>query len=386
MPILYLMLGLVSTAWAVGGVLAVWRVRARARLGVLPGALPPVSVLKPLCGVDDALEENLRTFFEQDHEVFELVFGVRGDEDPAIDVVRRLRREYPAVRAKLVVHDGQRAQNPKVANLRAMVEAAEHDVVVISDSNVRVARDYLRRMESELMEPGVGLVSSPIVGDGERSVGASVEGLHLTGFVAPSIALATRLGHAAVIGKSMMFRRSVFEGLGGFESVSHVLAEDYVIGRMFQAAGHRVTLASEAVRNTTRRTRLLDHLRRQTRWTMMRVRLAPGAYALEALTVPMWLALMAPLFGVDGRAPLIWALVVTLGRDGATWVILRGRAGLLRALPLFLVRDACVFAAWLVAPFRKHVRWRDHRVRVSAGSRLYARRAVEPSGEVWIEG
>jgi len=383
---LYLMLILISTAWAIAGVLAVRRVRRRARLGVLPGGLEGVSVLKPLCGRDDSLESNLRGFFQQDHAEFELVFGVRGADDPSLELVRALRDEYPDVKCRVVIHDGRRGANPKVANLLAMVEVTKHDVLVVSDSNVKVPRDYVRRMQSELMEPGVGLVSSLIVGCGEQSLGSTLEGLHLTGAVAPSIALATELGHAAVIGKSMMFRRSVFQSLGGFESVSHVLAEDYVIGRMFDAAGFRVALSSEPVENVTRRTSVTSFVKRQMRWTMMRVRMAPVAYVVEPLTVPTWLALAAPLFGVHAVWPLVWAVALTLGRDSSSWVMLRGRGGLLRALPLFALRDALMLFVWFAAPMRKHVSWRDKRVRVSAGSRLYASEGIEPAGELLVEG
>ncbi|NOY94629.1 MAG: glycosyltransferase [Deltaproteobacteria bacterium] len=383
---LYLMMILISTAWSIAGVFAVRRVRRRSRLGVLPGGLEGVSVLKPLCGADESLESNLRGFFEQQHGDFELIFGVRGASDPAIDVVRALRDEFPKVNCRVVIHDGRRGANPKVANLRAMVQLAGHDVLLISDSNVRVRADYVRRMQSELMEPRTGLVTSLIVGHGERSLGALLEGLHLTGSVAPSIALATELGHPAVIGKSMMFRRSVFDGLGGFESVAHVLAEDYVIGRMFDAAGYRVVLASEPVQNVTTRTSVSGFVRRQMRWTMMRVRLVPGAYALEPLTIPLLVACLAPLFGVSLAWPLLWAVALTSGRDASSWVLLRGRPGLARALPLFALRDALMLFVWLAAPLRKHVSWRDNRVRVSAGSRLYAREQVEPAGELLVEG
>jgi len=383
---LYLLLILISTTWSLAGVLAVRKVRHRARLGVWPGVLPGVSVLKPLCGRDDALMANLRTFFEQEHPDFELVFGVRGSDDPAIEVVRELRGEFPEVRCRIVIHDGRRGANPKVANLRAMVEEARHDVLLISDSNVKVPSDYVRRMESDLLAPKTGLVTSLIVGSGERSLGATLEGLHLTGSVAPNIALATGLGHASVIGKSMMFRRSVFEGLGGFESVAYVLAEDYIIERMFDAAGYDVVLASEPIENVTQRTSVRSFLRRQMRWTMMRVRMAPVAYLVEPLTMPAWLALAAPLFGVHTAWPLVWAVWLTLSRDAGSWLLLRGRKGLARALPLFLLRDALMLIAWVAAPLRKHVSWRDNRVRVSAGSRLYGHEATEPAGELLVEG
>lgn len=387
MTTLYVCLILLSTVWALSGVYAVYRVRRRARLGSLPMGLPEVSVLKPLCGADDALEANLRTFFEQDFGDFELVFGVEGEHDPALAVVRSLRAEYPAVPTKIVVHAGGRGINPKVSNLRAMLTAVSHDVIVISDSNVRVGPHYLRRMASELAEPNVGLVTSLFCGAGEKTVGALVESLHLAGGVAHGMALANELaGHAAVVGKSMMFRRSTFERLGGFASVANVLAEDYVMGRMFDAAGLEVRVCSESIEQVAIRTKLSSVFRRHVRWGMMRVRLAPFAYLLEPLTIPLALAFAAPAFGVSSRLPLLWAVAVTLLRDGACWRMLRGRRGLLRALPFFPLRDLVVLSAWASAPWRKHVSWRGNRVRVSAGSRLYAETEPVEATPVLVEG
>src|SRR5262249_45259318 len=121
-------------------------------------ATPPVSVLKPLCGADDDLAANLDTFFRQRYPAFELVFGVVGD-DPAAAVVRRLMAAHPGVRARLVVHDGGRGLNPKVANLRGILSAGTHDLVVISDSNIAVGPTYLARMAA-CMGDGVGVVTS----------------------------------------------------------------------------------------------------------------------------------------------------------------------------------------------------------------------------------
>jgi len=377
---------LLSTAWCLAGVAAVVRVRRRhGRDSTMPPE--PLSVLKPLCGVDNDLEANLRTFFEQDHPDFELVFGVQGEADPALALVRRLRESYPRVRCQIVIHDGGRGINPKVSNLRAALTAVRHDVIVISDSNVTVEPDYLRAMGAELSRPGVGLVTSLFAGTGERTLGASLENLHLNGEIAAGIALPTELlGYPLVVGKSMMFRRSVFERLGGFASVANVLAEDYVIGRMFHSAGKRIALCPAPVRNISATTGVRAFFRRHLRWGMIRLRLNPLAFAAEPLTRPFVIAAIAALVGVGGAWPLLWAVALTLLRDAVQWIVLRGPAGLLRALPLFPLRDALVTAAWIATPFFRHVSWRGNRVLVGEGTRLYAEVPSEEPRLLSVEG
>lgn len=376
--LLVLLLGAVSTLWAALGVLAVARVRLRrAPVVAQPSELPAVCVLKPLCGVDADLEANLRTFFEQDHPRFELLFGVQGASDPAVEVVRRLRAAYPHVAARLVVHEGGRGLNPKVSNLRAMLEhGGDCDVVVVSDSNVAVARDYLRELATELALPGTGLVTSPICGEGERTLGAALESLQLNGPVAAGVAIASEIArHPIVVGKSMMFRRSELLRLGGLESVADVLAEDYVIGRMYLEAGYVVRIAPTPVRNIVRAATVRTFSERMLRWGMIRVRLAPVAFFLEPLASPLLVAAIALAAQTLGAWPLLWAVTLMLVRDAATIALVRGPRGL-GALPLVLLRDVIVLATWVVTPFHRHVRWRGRRVRVSAGTRLYA---AEPS-------
>ena len=383
---LYAVLVTICSAWTLAGLLAVLRTRRRAVRASLPAPIP-VSVLKPLRGVDENLEANLRTFFEQDHPRYELVFGVEGEQDPALAVVRRLRHAYPKVRARIVVHDGGRGINPKVSNLRAMLEHTEHDVVVISDSNIAAPRDYLRRMVAELRDSRVGVVTSMFAGTGERTLGATIENLHLNGGVAAGAALPTELlDHPVVVGKSMMFRRSIFERLGGFESVASVLAEDYVIGRMFHEAGYRVRVCATPIRNVNARTSVRAMFERHVRWGMIRIRLVPFAFVLEPLTMPLAVAFVAPLFGAEVGLALAWGIGLTMARDAVQWIALRGPSGLARALPLFILRDAVVIGAWITAFFRRHVSWRGHRVRVSAGTRLYAERDRARGTTATVEG
>jgi len=349
---------------------ALWRLRQRT--GGVPTERPPVTILKPLCGADDGLAANLESFFTQDYEGLQIVFGVQGADDPAIAVVDRLRARFPDIDTRLVVHEGGRGINPKVSNLRAMLRAVTHDLVIVSDSNVRAHGSYVLEMV-EALRDGVGLVTSVFSGSSERTLGAALENLHLTGSIASSVAASERFGgHTITVGKSMLFRRSLFESLGGFESVGAVLAEDYIIGRMFRAAGYRVALASHVVENVCQRTTLEGFARRNLRWSALRCRLKPLVYPFEPLTMPIAVALLAPLFGAPLGWSLLWAVAVTLLRDVLSWRLLRTTQRN-RWIPLLGVpKDLIVLAVWAGAPFARRISWRGNRVLLSMGTRLYA--------------
>ncbi len=353
------------------GVVSVWRVTGRR---VQPSSdAPAISVLKPLCGADDRLESNLVSFFKQDYPAFELVFGVEGASDPAIAVVRRLRLQYPDVSCQLVIHDGGRGLNPKVSNLRAMVDAAQYDLAIISDSNILAPPDYVTQMAAALESDRVGMVTSLFCGAGEQTLGATLENLHLNGPVAASLAASVTVsGKPVTVGKSVLFRRGVFERLGGFESVASVLAEDYVMGRMFREAGYDVCFAPVVVRNVCASTTVSAFVRRHIRWGLMRWRLNPLRYPLESLANPMFLALLAPLFGFSLGWTLAWAVGLCIVRDSIQWWRLRGLSGLLRALPLGPFKELLSLGIWAWAPFVRHVSWRRTTLRLSAGTRLYA--------------
>ncbi|OIP38841.1 MAG: hypothetical protein AUK47_10920 [Deltaproteobacteria bacterium CG2_30_63_29] len=344
--------------------------------------IQPISVLKPLCGADDQLESNLRSFFEQDYPAFQLIFGVEGSSDPAIKLVNKLAAEYASVPSKLVIHDGKKGINPKVANLRAMLDSVDHEVVLISDSNVQAPSSYLRETVAVLGRERVGLVSNLFVGSDEDSLGATMDNLHLNGHIAAGVGLSHHLpGPTLVVGKSMMFRRSEFESLGGFESVASVLAEDYIIGRMYQTAGYKVVLAPTILKNINRSLTVGGFWRRHLRWAMLRTRLNPGLYLLEPLTSPLVWGVLAALAGAPVNLALFMGIFLCIARDAMFTGYLRGTAGLARCLPYSPLKDGLVLAIWLTAPFKRHIAWRGHRVRISSGTRLFSeapRYAQEP--------
>lgn len=169
---------------------------------------PGISILKPLCGIDDRLEENLGSFAAIDYRDYEVLLGVPSASDPAFSAALRAVRRWPN-RFRLVVQQGAPGLNPKVNQLIGLARAARHDLFVISDSNVRVDAAYLHEIADAFSDARVGLVTHPVAGAGEQRLGALFENLHLAGSVAPGMVASKRLaGQDIVVGKSMAMRRA----------------------------------------------------------------------------------------------------------------------------------------------------------------------------------
>jgi ceramide glucosyltransferase len=357
------------SAWNVAGWVALQRA-TRARATTTSTAPAPVSVLKPLNGADEGLTENLRGFFEQDHPELELVFGVTSPSDPALAVVARLRAEFPRMACRVVIHDGSAALNPKVRNLLGMLPYATHDLLLISDSNVRAPKHYVSELARLHASAGVGIVTNLFAGSDEQTLGAALENVQLNGFCAAGSALPTLSGDAAVIGKSTLFSRATLDSLGGLSRLSCVLAEDFILGKMFENAGLRVVIAPTVLENPNRKLSLRATFARHLRWSMLRWRLRPLAALLEPLTSPL---LMLPFaWQLLGSKALLWLALVLTIRDLGGWVLLRGWRRAWIPVLLGPVRELAAPLAWLVGAFKRHVTWRGQRLRLSSGTLLYA--------------
>jgi ceramide glucosyltransferase len=366
-----LLLVLASTVWTLLGAASVYAVTRRRRAPSRAWS-PPISVLKPLCGVDPGLEQNLESFFVQDYPSYELLLGVESADDPAVTVARRVIARHPERSATLFVHDVRHGNNPKIRNLRGIIPHAAYDLVAVSDSNVRVPPGYLRELADEHArgDTPAGLVTNLVRGEGADGVGGVLEALQLVGFCAAGVAGPSLVGEALVIGKSMLFSKSALEELGGLESLSNVLAEDYVMGKMFQHAGYAVRVAPTAIGNVTAGATVSSFFARQLRWAMLRCRLRPLAYVLEPVTSP--LAMLPFAAALLGPWAVAWAVLMLLVRDGLQWLVIAGRHGVLAAIALSPLREVLALAVFVCAPFHRHVAWRGRRVRLSSGTLAYA--------------
>ena len=338
---------------------------------------PGISILKPLCGVDDELEANLTAFATLAYPHYELLLGVCSTADRAWPLACALARRWPG-RVRVVVQRGEPGLNPKVNQLITLAAVARHDVVVISDSNVRPPDGYLEEIAAALSDGNVGLVTHPVVGIGERRLGSLFDNLHLGSSVGPGMVATKRVARRdLVVGKSMALRKTDLATLGGFEAVKDVLAEDWVLGKWIsERLGKRVVVAHRPVYNVSAQRSVRDFLHRYRRWSVIHKK-AVGlpVYLAQLVLNPTLLALGAAVLTAtsDGWLGFGFLAVGKAGYDVAATGVLRGPGGLgattlsVLAAPL---KDLVLGWAWLHGLTHSTVSWRHNRLRVCAGTRL----------------
>jgi ceramide glucosyltransferase len=360
---------------------ALWRHLRGPR--AVPATRPPISILKPLCGLDDRLAGNLLSFADLPYPDYEVLLGVRSRQDPAFPLAWMAARRWPA-RFRVVVQEGEVGLNPKVNQLVTLARHARHDVFVISDSNTRVTSEYLDEIAAHLADPTVGLVTHPLAGDGEHErgarLGAVADNLHLTGAITPAVVTAKRIcGKDYVVGKSMAMRRADVEALGGFASVKDVLAEDFVLGRAVVARlGKRVVLGRCVVTCVSVRRALDGFVRRYARWNVMQHQCAGLlAYVGLLLENPALLAATAALVepSVATAALAAACCASRMATDRLAGRLLRGRGFTLRALLAGSTKDLLCGAAWAYGLVSRSIEWRSNRLVVLSGSRLRVKEA-----------
>jgi ceramide glucosyltransferase len=332
---------------------------------------PPISILKPLAGVDDGLEENLRSFFEQKYPYFEILFAVRSASDPAIEVAERLRARYPAIPSRLIVTGEPPYPNAKVYSLDRMLAAASHDLIVMADSDIRVTPAMLATFAAEFGDPAVGMATCPYRAVPGNSFWSTLEAIGLnTEFIGGVVVARMLDGMKFALGPTIVARRATLDGIGGFDAVKDFLAEDFVMGNRAAELGYGVILSSYVIEHRIGAQRLAANVRHRLRWNRSTRRSRPWGYVGQLFTNPLPLAL---LFWI--AAPQWWAVVaLTLAFRGVAawataWVALDDP--LVRRLWwLVPLQDVASFAAWLGGFFGNTITWRGRKYYLHADGRF----------------
>jgi ceramide glucosyltransferase len=334
-------------------------------------AAPPISVLKPLHGVDDGLEENLRTFFEQDYPAFEILFAVRNPDDPAIAVAERLRARYPHVPSRLLVTGEPPYPNAKVYSLHLMLAEAQHDLLVMSDSDIRVTPGMLSVIAAEFQDAALGLATCPYRAVPGRSPWSTLEAIGLnTEFIAGILVARMLDGMRFALGPTIAARRSTLAKIGGFDAVKDYLAEDFVMGRLAAERGDGVILSSYVIEHRIGAQPFLANLKHRLRWHRSTRRSRPLGYIGQLFTNPLPLALLLvaaqpswwPVLAVTAvfRAAAAWATAGRVLRDPLT----------LRLWFLVPLQDVANFLIWVAGFFGNTILWRGHKYRLLSDGRF----------------
>jgi ceramide glucosyltransferase len=338
-------------------------VAARRYLAVRPPRLqtaPPISVLKPLFGLEEGLADNLRSFFKQEYPQFEILLAVHDADDPAAQVAEQVRSEFPhGPPARLLITGESPGPNAKAFSLKRMVAEASADLLVMSDSDVRVAPQMLEHIASEFQDPRVGVVTCPYRAVAGGSWWSRLEAIGLNTEFLGGVLVARMLeGMKFALGPTIAARRDVLERMGGFDHLKDYLAEDFILGKRAAEMGYTVLLSSYVIEHRIGSQPFGENLRHRLRWARSTRRSRPSGYWGQVFTNPLPLALV--LCALETRAwPLLFPTVgfrAAAAMSVAGWVLAdpltRGRWWLVP------VQDMLSFFVWIAGFFGSTIQWR----------------------------
>jgi len=368
-PFIYYLIALYSS----------WRFFNRPRPIAHSVLTPPVSILKPIRGIDPDAYENFSSFCRQDYPEYEILFCVSDRDDPILPVIERLQREFPGRRIEVFFGSGRNAPNDKVAKLARLVEEARYEYLVINDSDVRARPDYLRSVVEPLQDFSVGATTCFYASIGEKTF---IDGLQTVGMLSDfyaGVLVAWQLdGVKFALGPTIATTRSHLAGFGGYTAIEDRPADDLLVGRLIAEQGLEVRLLPYVVDTVADFQSMREFVQKRLRWIVVMRHMRPWGHLGLMLTqgLPWSLAAIA----VHPTAAVAFGYLGTYFalRCAITWLI--GAHGMKRPaqwkhLPLIAVWDALAFAIWVASFLRRSIRWR--------GADYYIREGVlVPADEV----
>jgi ceramide glucosyltransferase len=349
---------------------AAWMLRRRSPPP--DGFLPAVTILKPLKGEEKELYACLASFCVQDYPDFQILFAVSRQDDPAVAVVERLRRDFPGVDMDLSVSRSRIGCNPKINNISNAYPLAKHALLLLSDSDIRVERDFLRRAVSPLADPAVGAATCFYRCAVPKDLCGLLESYSVNAHFLPQALAAGAFGMRFAMGAAILVRREAFERAGGFARLADHLADDFALGAALRDAGDRLEFCDVVVESVPDIASLPELMKHLIRWARTIRVCAPGGYLGLLLNHGFSLATLGLLlFGWNEPLTFLCA-GIWAAKAAATWSILRMAGGRHPLAPLLLLplSEWIAFLAWLSGLQTSKVLWRGERYTVHPRGRL----------------
>jgi ceramide glucosyltransferase len=352
----------VAASYALVNVIAllVWRFPKRSRS---PAVLPPVTVLKPLCGGEPGLYEDLRSFCVQDYPEFQVVFGIRDPTDSARPIAERLKAEFPHLSIDVVVNRKLHGQNCKVSNLINMLPFAKYNWLTIADSDTIVDSSYLAAVTAPLADRNVGLVTCVYHGVPTPDIWSRLGAMYINEWYIPSVLLAWLFGHQGYVsGQTICLTQDTLRAIGGFTEIADHLADDYRLGELVRRSGRRVVLSPYVVTGVHHEPSLHAVTRHEIRWMRTLAVLRPRSFRALFLTFSLPLAAIGFAFANEASpsaaVPILMGIIVLSRLIVHLVHRLGGSRSIFVDLWLLPVRDVLIFWVWFCSFLASEVHWR----------------------------
>lgn len=332
---------------------------------------PPVSNLKPIRGLDRDAYENFASFCRQHYPDYELLFCVSNIDDPAVPILEQLSRDFPQRQIRILVENGNGGANDKVMKLDRLVREAQHDIVVINDSDVRARPDYLAKVVAPLVDPKVGAVTCFYLPIDEEGFTEALQNIGmLSDFFASALVARQLDGVKFALGTTIATRRSCLEQFGGYRAIKDRPGDDLLVGRLIAEEGYEVRLLRYPISTVPDYQSLSELLHKRMRWQVVMRHMRPWGHLGLLLTqgLPWSLAAVAlhpTLITAAGYFGLYFGL-----RCAMTWIIgIHGlkHPGVWRRMPLIALWDALAFLIWLASFGSNSIRWRNQQYHIRNG-------------------
>jgi len=330
------------------------------------GFTPAVTVFKPICGMEQGMDENLRSFCEQDYPEYQIIFGLHGNDDDAIPVIQKIIEDHPQLDLEMIIDTRLHGSNHKVSNLINMFPAAKHEILVVSDSDMRVRKNYLHDVVTPFANTANGAVTCLYSGRTDDGVASKLNAMFINEWFLPSVLISDALKDISYcLGATMAVRRKILTDFGGFEALANYLADDYMLGQMVSERGYKVHLSHTIVENLSYEPNYKSLFLHELRWARTLRSAEPlgymGTFLTDTLIVSSFTAFFALLFTQHTFLP---ASILGITITARIFLHLQVKSALelngVGSLFLIPVRDVMSFIIRIVSYMGNSVEWRNH--------------------------